>query len=549
MLCLVGILSVLALILLYRTKRWPPLFTNRSLQIAVVLILGFATWLRIWGWDIFPLPESQFVEEAQTMTYINNTLHKGNLDAYFPLTSLIGESGARILGSSLDDVRRAFIFWSVLGIGFAFIAGKWCFADIRSTLWFVLVLASSEFLVGSSRIAMETFAPVTTVLMVMSAMALFFHAPGKSSAMVCGFANGFIFLEHFSFKLIAVLSFISIVIFLLRSPVNLSNSLNRWRSSSRILMLIVFTLSFASVVLPVLLIDTARPFSFLSEGLNRHNQGGTDILSKSDLMDLVNLRFKNVGDVLTYIFMRSDNSEILPFHRGIVDPVTGWAGLAGIIYCLLSCRRNPLKLYALLCVISVIFLSGILVATPSRYRLLPMVPFYILCIGFLMDALLIRIRGLPIKWGIWMIATLIVCGTNVVLFFGEDISDPDVRQSFRDENMMLAYTLADIQKEYPGQKIYLVSDRNYLGQDNDYCFAYNVSWVICCPPNNLPRMDKGVVVSHDQFISQAIQLQGLKDCRIIRPPEYQCVFLVAVIDPGNNISCKLDQSGITSTAL
>jgi hypothetical protein len=198
---------------------------------------------------------------------------------------------------------------------------------------------------------------------------------------------------------------------------------------------------------------------------------------------------------------------------GIVDRATGLLGLAAFVYALVRCARSPAKAFLVVAIALIVVLSGVLVGNPARYRLAALVPLYLLLIGVAADDLLaLRGRLSGMASALVSVVLIAVAAWNVQLFFNRVVPDRGVRLEFYDLNLLLAKRIATLEAENPAGLVFLLSDRDFLGQINDYQFLYDVGRVrVVTSPAAVDGT--GFVIAHDGYVDQLRDVPHASDCR------------------------------------
>jgi hypothetical protein len=275
----------------------------------------------------------------------------------------------------------------------------------------------------------------------------------------------------------------------------------------------VFVLFAAAVVAPLVAIDPLNATDYFLEGYQRQRVGIESATAGLDPGRRLAEALDRIGQAVSFVFWRGNDNDLMPESMGIVDRATGWLGVLALAYALARCARCPAKGFLLAGVASITVLSGLLVGNPARYRLAAMVPLYLLLIGVAADDLL-AFGGRHRKMTAAVVAAvlILVAAWNVHLFYGRIVGDREVMLEFDDLNLVLAKRIAVLQARDRYGLVFLLSDRVFLGQTNDYEFLYDVARVrVAGSAAEVGGM--GYVLAHDDWVDQLHQVQGAFDCR------------------------------------
>lgn len=518
----IAILATMCLIMALRRTGpfWPRKLLNHWTHYVVLLIiLALGTLFRSYEFGTFPPPDGQHIEEAQTGGLAFSSLTSKTIYPYFPLTDLLAQIGLVSFGHTMTAIRIPFLIFGIISVVFFFIASRLLLKSFYAAAIASILFACSAYLAGSSRIALETMSPVATLTI---ALAGAFYAVSRrdhASMVFAGFATGLLILEYFSFKPIAVylIGFVSLALMQTRAEPFCEESGTRYQFSalrehrSHIVLLI---LSFFAVAFPILCFDKTRPFSLLFEGLWRHSQSMEAISKSVSLSDLIWSQIKNVNETWRFVFIGGTaQNDILPENMGLIEFSTGVAGVIALVYCLKSVWQRPTRLLLVGTILLTVILGGVLVTNPSRYRLIPIIPFYYLIIGVALDDMFERVRKRK-SLMIWrtVLIIIIAVGLNGYHFFATAMHHRQVLDTFVDLNVEVSLMIADIQNEHPGTRVLLISNRKFLENFNDYYFLYDKERLSVS--ETIPALTgiPTIALAHDQFVEILANYSSKSNC-------------------------------------
>ena len=501
---------------------WPrKLFENKRQIIIFLCILLLGIIARTACLKDFPPDDGQLVEEAQAGEIAYTSMKNGELYPYFPLNDIEAEIGLRFLGRSMRALRAPFILIGITSVALYFIAARLFLKTYFAAIFSTCLFASCAFLAGSSRIAMETMAPIFTECLALAAL---FYACTKrdyASFAIAGFASGLLLLEYFSYKVVPLLAlFLLFTYFMQKRRSPYCNEQKRGYSIANLFRYTPHLLLFVGLVLatalPVMLINPGEPLIFFTEGLFRHKMGLDPQYAVFSWQQILACNIGKIRQTASFIFAGGGgpNYDILPASMGIIEFFTGSFGLAALIYCACRAIRNPVKMFLVVSVALILILSAVLITNPSRYRLIPVIPFYLLAIGVLVDDIFDRYsRRKRAVMPILITLLIILVTLNLYNFFGVAKNNRQVQDSFYDLNIILAQTMASIQEKDPSAMIYLFSNLDYLDKHNAYYFLYDSGRVKVVTSSDQVGKGKGYVLAHDEFIRPARSLPGTGNCR------------------------------------
>lgn len=517
-------LLLVALALLAALRRgpfWPrPLIATRGELAGFLLLLAVGTAMRTVGFDTFPPDDGQHSEEAQLGGGAYGAIHGGHLDSFFPLTTLTAESGFRLFGVSMRALRLPFLALGVLSVPLFFVAARLFFQSYAAALFASGLFATNAYLAGSSRIALESMSAITTLCLALAAVFYACVRRDPFCAAFAGFASGLVFLEYFSYKLVPVASaFLLLGRWLQDTNAPYCNAVGspyRWAHLWRMRGYLLIGALFAIGALAAVLATDRENWGPVMEGYLRHRmEFDRQALPLGEaLAGAAERVVRSAG----YVFQNGEGEDVFPTSMGLLDPVTGWLGVAALAWCAARGRRCPAKRFLLLAVVLYVVLGGVLVPLPKRYRLIPVIPFFCLAAAVILDDLL---AFLP-RWRRAIVAAsatlLVALGVlNAHRFFVVALHDPNAMTKFTDMDLVIGQGLGELQKSDPGATVYLLSDRSFFSNVNDYYFLYNHERVkVVATPEELAGL-RGSVLAHEPFVDAAEKIPGVHDCRQWRP--------------------------------
>ncbi len=492
----------------------PLLRSRRQLALFALLVAGGLV-MRTACWTRYPPADGQLWEEAQMATLAQDSLLHHGLDSFFPLPDLIAESGIAVVGSSLTAVRIPFLLLGIASVALFFAAARLALRDFFAAFFAGGLFAASAMLAGSSRIALETMSPIFTVCLALAAVFYARGARGAGTGAIAGIASGLLLTEYDAYRIVPVFLFLFLLAAAFQDcprplPVETGAEFH-WR---RFAPLLTFGLFTAAVIIPQSLVDPEHPLFWLTDAYARH---GHALAEQHAALSWFALLAEQAGKVRTtagFLFLQGNSNDVLPETMGVLELFTGVAATLALLYCGLRARHDALKLFLIASVTSIVVLGGILVGNPARYRMLPAVPLALLATGVPVDDLLGRL-GSRRRAAIALLSVLllVLAGLNARAFFAVAIRDPLVREEFYDLNLVLADEIRKIEDWDPAAQIFLVSDRDFLGEQSDYSFFFDPRRVAVTTAVEKVAGDQGYVVSHGPFIPLALRIQGLRECR------------------------------------
>jgi hypothetical protein len=517
---LLGMAAVTAaLVLLAAVSRRPfcprPLIATRGELVGFLFVLAVGTAVRTIGFDTFPPDDGQHSEEAQLGAGAYRAIHDGHLDSFFPLTTLTAEAGFRLFGVSMRAMRLPFVFLGILSVPLFFAAARLFFASYGAALFATGLFATNAFLAGSSRIALESMSPITTECLALLATFYACLRHSNFAAAFAGFSNALLLLEYFSYKLAPLPAALLLLGRWMQdgNPPNLMapGGAYRWRNLLNARRLVAIAGIFAIGCLAVVLMTDREHWAPMLEGYLRHRMefDRRALPWRQALDDAV----ARVGRSATFFFAGGEGADILPVKMGLIDPFTAALAVAGLAWCALGARRSPGKLFLPLAAVLYIVLSGVLVPTPKRYRLIPLIPYFCLAGGVVIDELLTRFPRRRAWVGAASAALLVALGAyNIHRFFIVAVHHPTAMPQFEDVDVVIAQGIANLQKRDPGAPVYLLSERDFFTTINDYYFLYDYNLVkVAKKPEELAGA-RGFVMSHEPFLDRLAAIAGAHGC-------------------------------------
>ncbi|HVN83944.1 MAG TPA: hypothetical protein VMW17_03770 [Candidatus Binatia bacterium] len=514
----VAVVFVVATTLAITTRRQyaaAPIQFPRWEIIAVIALTAVGAAMRTARWEVFPPADGQLLEEPQTAWNAVRSIRSGHIDPYFPIVNLICEAGFRVLGPTMNGMRVPFAIVGILSVPIFHIAIRALLRSPRAALFATALFATNSMLAGSSRIALETMHPIVTTVI---AMAVVFRAgrrPTIGNCALAGACNGLLLTEYDSYRLVPVLSFIFLAMRLtIRPPDDPTPHVAAgWRRSFGCLVTFGAFVVAIEVARLLIVTDLDNPFEFLGEALRRHDaylQARRAAMTWSQLIAEEGSKFETN---LQLLLMQGEHAEVLPLNMGEFDPNTGALGAVALAFCLLGAWWQPLRLYPVIAMTLLTVLSSVLVGKLARYRLLPAIPYYLLSIGFLVEAIDFGLPRLRRWLTLVLIAAAVALGiVNAERFFAVAIWDPQVQEVFYDLSMVLSGEISKLQREHPGEPITVVSDQVHLAVANDYAFWYDYEKVKVFGAPEAIHGRAGYLLAHDQFIPKVEDFPELRDC-------------------------------------
>ncbi len=452
-----------------------PLGRGTVFALLAVILLGIG--FRTVRFNDYLRADSNVVEESQTGSIASRSLADGALDPDFPLTDLLAETGLMAGGASMNAIRVPFVVYSVAGILFFFLAAGGVLRSNAVAIGVAAVFAANAFLATSGRVAMETFAPVSTTAM---ALAACFHARNKSTPFAWGLAGvcvGLLWEEYFSYRMVALaLAAFGVAVLSQGPPASpLTSDHSFWRTSNlranRVLLAVFFAMIVATIS-PVLVANLQRPPpGGLIEGINRYFPTMVEEATTLTGPNLVRSEAAKLWQSLKYL-VSAERSDVLSDRTGFFEPLGGILVLGAFTWCLFTCRRRPARLLIVLIPFAAVSLSTLLTPSIYRYRTLCVVPFLILALGILADDLIARFRQ---KWVAVclsaLVAALIVA--EATRLFRDGLLNQSVKTGFSDPVLQLVFEIRELQQQYPDAIILVIDEAHLLARaKNDYEFLY-----------------------------------------------------------------------------
>ncbi|MGD9762199.1 MAG: glycosyltransferase family 39 protein [Candidatus Binatia bacterium] len=486
-------------------------------QAALLLVLAIGAAARIVGFEHFPPPNGQLWEEAQTGSVAFESITADTLDPIFPLVNLVAEAGFRLLGVSMTSLRLPFLVLAVLAVPIFYLAARQLLTTRAAALLATLLFATSPFLAVAGRVALETMSPTFTLCLALAATFYAMRTGTYASFALAGLTNGLLLTEYFSFRVVPVLAFGCLALTAMRRPAGAPGAGSRPHRIAQWVGPLTF-LAFCAAVLMPIWIQHADAAVILFEGIRRHSSGIAAGTAQLDFAGKTLAALQRAATSASYVFLPDGGADLLPDWMGILDPATGLLGLVALLYCTRSAVRRPEHLFLAATVLSIAVLSGALVGNPARYRLAPIVPFYLLAIGVLADALCAGRgwrRGAAIALGVGACAIAL---RNLHLLYFQVLPNAQVREQFYDTSMILALEAGALQAVHPGARLYLITDLDFLGGSSDYAFLYDPTRVRVVPnASALAGSDGGYAVAYDGFAPMLDAFAGRWECQHTYP--------------------------------
>lgn len=512
----IGTVSIIAFGIFVATRRVAPASQRASRRaeiVAVAAVTLFGALMRTLYWDVFPPADGQLLEEPQVAWNAVRSIRFGHIDAYFPITNLIGEIGFRIIGPTMNGLRIPFVVLGILSVPVFYVTARLFLGTPVSALFVTLLFAGNSMLAGSSRIALETMHPIFTLVV---GLAFVFFAAAEPTVGKCALAgvfNGLLLAEYDSYRLTPLLNLIFLAVSLRprREEASWPGAAVRWRRW--LAYLFVYSVFVLGVETPRILADPHNPLVQLTEASQRHQAYLVKHREGMTLHEVAAEEWAKFRTNVGHIFLHGDSSDVLPGNMGHFDPYTGVLGVAALTFCLVGAWWNPVRAFPLIAVVLILVLSTVLVGNIARYRLMPLIPYYLLAIGLLVAAIERGFtRARRVVAALLFVVALGLTWINVYRFFGVAIRDRHVQEMFYDLSMVLSREIAQLQRRHPEARVVVLTDQTHLAKPNDYAFWYDYEKVEVFPSAAHVRGRTGYLLAHDRFIPNPDELPGMKEC-------------------------------------
>ncbi len=499
----------------FRLRR---LLRDRRELAALLAILLAGAAMRTVYFGTFPPEDGQLIEEAQLAGAAVAGIEHGDLDSFFPFPTLTSEIGFRLLGVSMRALRVPFVALGIAAIPLFFVAARLLLRSAAAALFVTGLFATNAFLAGSSRIALESMSPVTTECLALAALFYACTRRTRPAFALAGFTSGVGVSEYFSVKLVAGLAARDLVVRALQTddtrcadePGGAFGLANLRRHGPALGLCLAFALL---VAVPVLLSDRQN-LGPVFEGYMRHRAALHERYGQMPLARIATDEAAQIARTAQFFFIGGEGSDILPPSMGLLDPVTGALGVLALLWCLITGWRRPVRWFLVLAAVLFVGLSAVLVGNPARYRLIPLIPYYLLAIGVLVDDLL-ALTGRHRRTALVLLAAVLggLSAFNAQRIFAVAMHSKPVLLSFYSLNMVLGQEIDALQKLDPAATVYLLSDRDFLGQMNDFHFLYDLNRVKVVTTAAQLVGARGFLLSHSPFVGVARTVPGLQECR------------------------------------
>lgn len=464
----------------------------------------------------FPPLDGQLWEECQTGTVAEGSILTGGLDLFFPLTNLIAEAGFRFYGQTMIGLRLPFVLLSVLSIVLFHAAARQLLRTRGAALVATALFATSAYLGAAGRVALESMAPIATLCTALLATFYACRTRSLTAFALTGLSGGLLLLEYTSYKLYAPLLFATAGLAALAAPPDRPGlypeppwSVTLWFYRWHFAVLLF---ACAAVIVPVFAQNPVESLQILGEGVTRNRtaieQGG---LAASWQVWAHAAQGRLIA-AFRQIFLGAGSPDLLPPTSGLVDPVTGVLGLFGLAYCAGTARRDARRLFLTVTVLLTVVLAGLLVDIVQRYRLTPLVPLYFLAIAVPLDDLFAA-RPEAVGARLWSAVAVAAIGAyNLYFLFHVAMRDPTVLAEFGDHELALAREIAAVQRQHPGEPVYVATASGVMHQANDYSWLYDLAGVHSARSRDELLQATGSVIADGDFIAEVRALPRARDC-------------------------------------
>ncbi len=497
---------------------WPKrIFETRIQFLLFIAVLTLGIGARTIYLGYFPPPDGVHSEAARQGSVALNSITAGGLDQYDPMADLVGELGLKFFSRTIYGFRIPFIIIGILSIPVFFIAARLLFKTFFAAIAATSLWASSTFLSSSQRVAAGEQAGVFWESLALAAL---FYACAKrncASFAAAGFAIGLLSgAGGWAYRIVPLLALFLLLLYLFQSrkpqfPASEEVCRPSGNSSIRLSHFLLFITFALAVAIPAMLINPHDPFFIITEGLRRSTSSIGAHSTEKLPYQVIKATLFRIRQTTVQVFYTGKLPILVPDRMGVIEFYTGLLGLVSLVYCAWTARRNPLKIFLVVSIISIAVLSGALVPNPVSYRLVPIIPFYYLCIGALVDDVLSAGfgRSRALRAAITVLFIILV-SINLYNFLVVTVHDPLVNEYFYNLDIVLSQTIASIQKDHPNSTIFLFSTRRYLGLDSDFHWLYDHTKVkVITSPDQISGEDC-YILAHDPFIPSERSLPPLQ---------------------------------------
>jgi hypothetical protein len=475
--------------------------------------------------DDYPGHNASVIEEPQTGGLAFGLLEGGFLDPEFPLTSLLAAFGLSCLGDGIEGMRWSFILWSCLGALFFYLICLHLFRHLLSSFLTTLLFTTNTYVIATGRIAMETFAPMTTLL-----MAIYFLLKANQHRTffvfaLAGMVNGYLFLEYISFKLMALFNCVALILCLFQQSNKkvLAGKIGQVQELSRAALInrlfLYFCLMLVVVLPSVATLGRENLFRFV-EGIERNFIDGVVLPSAGKSLSVIG-KETAVRVIVQFqaFFQKTLHGSVISEYRGIFDYGTGLLWLTASFYTVFGLRDKRMSGWCLFVIMTTMILGGIAAPLPERYRVFCLLPFCLFMIGVAWDDLFSRLRN-QAKVGAQCMAISVCLSLsvyNVWDFFGRTIHDPIVKGENYDFHFIVSQELNYLQKTFPCQSLTLLLFNSENLRSRESRFLYDSEKVLFVnSTEEIP--ERGFVVICNERIEEMGNFEGYIVHKTVQTP-------------------------------
>lgn len=433
--------------------------------------------LRFWQPAHFPRFDEQVVEEVQTGFLAHQGIASTFLDPDFPLTQLLAEASLRFGEATMPGLRVAFVIWSCLAVPIFHSALCRYFGRGPVAFWVTLLFATNTYVVASGRTAMETFAPMTTVVLAWAGMFYAVQRRNHFAFALAGALNGLLFIEYYSFRFVGALNLVWLLLLIAQGassgPIVEHEARPRlrhvWDEKGKLVFYAAFLIA---VALPCWWELRKAGDANLVEGLGRNLFPMLPELQKQTAGQIASGIVERLLGLASALWISTTHALVIPSARGIFDLGTSVLGALATGFLFWRYRRSPVHWWPVLAIASMLVLAACVTFAAARYRVYAAVPFFLLIVGLgLREFRAPRVRC-------WL-ATAVVLGLsawNAWYFLGPTRSDPYVRGEHLDSRLRMVQEMQQALQQSTESPIFF-SDYIMDKTGGDYVFLFDAQRV------------------------------------------------------------------------